>query len=144
MVTPHTPPHRTAELYFVEGVLYYCKAEATSAGYIQAPLFLKLINEYIVSDKTVKREAAARLPHGAHLPNRLLLSSSLLLWSLELSDTKVFEPLIRALLGSALHFIAGTLHTEPYTPTPTPYTLNAKPSTLNLQPRTPPSRHTTP
>jgi len=35
MVTPHTPPHRTAELYFVEGVLYYCKAEATAAGYIQ-------------------------------------------------------------------------------------------------------------
>ena len=36
MVTPHTPPHRTAELYFVEGVLYFCKAEATSSRYLQA------------------------------------------------------------------------------------------------------------
>jgi len=31
-------------------------------------------------------------------------SSSLLLSSLELSDTKVYEPQIRALLGTALHF----------------------------------------
>jgi len=31
-------------------------------------------------------------------------SSSLLLSSLELSDTKVYEPELRALLGSAAHF----------------------------------------
>ena len=31
-------------------------------------------------------------------------SSSLLLSSLELSDTKVYQPLVRALLGTAAHF----------------------------------------
>jgi len=34
----------------------------------------------------------------------LLLASSLFLSSLELSDTKAYEPLIRALLGTASHF----------------------------------------
>ena len=34
----------------------------------------------------------------------LLLSSSLLLSSLESSDTKVYDPVIRALLGTAAHF----------------------------------------
>ena len=34
MVTEHTPYHRVAELYFVQGVLSYCKAEAIMAGYL--------------------------------------------------------------------------------------------------------------
>jgi len=33
--------------------------------------------------------------------------SSLLLSSLELNDTKVYEPSVRALLGTASHFCAG-------------------------------------
>ena len=35
-------------------------------------------------------------------------SSSSLLSRLELSDTRVYEPQIRALLGTALHFFQGT------------------------------------
>ena len=47
--------------------------------------------------------------------------SSLLLSSLELSDTKVFEPSIRALLGTAAHFcevvvLTSTLNFQPQTP----------------------------
>ena len=40
----------------------------------------------------------------AHTPNAVSSSSSLLLSSLELSDTKVYEPEIRARLGTAAHF----------------------------------------
>ena len=35
---------------------------------------------------------------------KILLLSSLLLSSLELSDTQVYEPFIQALLGTASHF----------------------------------------
>ena len=38
-------------------------------------------------------------------------SSSLLLSSLELSGTKVYEPKIRALLGTAAHFCQVVVHT---------------------------------
>ena len=55
-------------------------------------------------------------------------SSSLLLSSLELSDTQVYEPQIRALLGTAAHFCPSshTRHATDYrqqyihTPTPAP------------------------
>jgi len=42
--------------------------------------------------------------NGARPPGGVLLASSSLLSSLELSDTKVHEPQIRALLGTASHF----------------------------------------
>ena len=45
-------------------------------------------------------------------------SSSFSLWSLDLRDTKVYEPEIRALLGTASHFCEAVVVT---------------PSTLNLQ-----------
>jgi hypothetical protein len=35
MVTDATPHHRVAELYFVQGVLSYCKAEAILAGHLK-------------------------------------------------------------------------------------------------------------
>ena len=86
-------------------------------------------------------------------------SSSLLLSSLELSDTQVYEPYIRALLGTAGDAVprrnrcsarlpaAGpahgrgtptpyTLHLTPYTLHPTPYTLHPTPYTLHLTPDT--------
>ena len=44
------------------------------------------------------------LCHGHRESSLLLLFSSLLLSSLELSDTKVYEPSIRARLGTAAHF----------------------------------------
>jgi len=53
--------------------------------------------------------------HGEHAG---LSSSSLLLSSLELSDTKVYEPSIRALLGTASHFcevVAGQSTLNPKT-----------------------------
>jgi len=37
MVTPCTPPHRIAELAFVDGVLCFCQAEALKAGHIVLP-----------------------------------------------------------------------------------------------------------
>jgi len=42
------------------------------------------------------------------LPLATVTSSSLLLSSLELSDTQVYEPYIRALLGTASHFCASS------------------------------------
>jgi len=47
--------------------------------------------------------ADASNPHGSS-PEALNPSSSLLLSGLELSDTQVYEPQIRALLGTAPHF----------------------------------------
>ena len=44
------------------------------------------------------------LPVGAGGAGLLLLLSSFLLSSLELSDTKDYEPLIRALIGTASYF----------------------------------------
>eukprot|EP00292_Cryptomonas_paramecium_P033697 CAMPEP_0113694008 /NCGR_PEP_ID=MMETSP0038_2-20120614/20014_1 /TAXON_ID=2898 /ORGANISM="Cryptomonas paramecium" /LENGTH=968 /DNA_ID=CAMNT_0000616209 /DNA_START=50 /DNA_END=2952 /DNA_ORIENTATION=- /assembly_acc=CAM_ASM_000170 len=37
MVTDQTPPHRVAELYFVHGVLSFCKAAALEAGHVRVP-----------------------------------------------------------------------------------------------------------
>ena len=45
-----------------------------------------------------------RRAHRREHLHRIYLSSSLLLSNLELSDTKVYEPYIRARLGTAAHF----------------------------------------
>ena len=45
-----------------------------------------------------------RTRDGSHTRTSMSSSSSLLLSSLELSDTKVYAPEIRALLGTASHF----------------------------------------
>jgi hypothetical protein len=37
MVSESTPPHRLAELAFVEGIVCFCQAEAISAGYLGVP-----------------------------------------------------------------------------------------------------------
>ncbi len=37
MVSESTPPHRLAELAFVEGIVCFCQAEAISAGYLDVP-----------------------------------------------------------------------------------------------------------
>ena len=47
-------------------------------------------------------EPAGR-PNGP-VPNPAASSSSVLLFSLELSDTTIYEPRTRALLGTAAHF----------------------------------------
>ena len=52
-----------------------------------------------------KRPAATRIGDGGHSWLGLSVSSSsLLLSSLELSDTKVYQPQVRALLGTG-HFV---------------------------------------
>jgi hypothetical protein len=37
MVNESTPPHRLAELAFVEGIVCFCQAEAIAAGHLQVP-----------------------------------------------------------------------------------------------------------
>jgi len=57
-----------------------------------------------------------RALHAARNPNTRWSSSSLLLSSLELSDTTICQPYIRALLGTASHFceaVVLTLRTVP-------------------------------
>ena len=50
------------------------------------------------------KHAYVTLPRSEVRQCNVLSSPSLLLSSLELSDTKVYEPQIRALLGTASHF----------------------------------------
>ena len=57
-------------------------------------------------------------------PNPITSLSSLLLSSLELSDTKVYAPQIRARLGTAARPLTPNPHPPPLTPNP--QTLNAK------------------
>ena len=70
--------------------------------------------------------------------------------SLKLSDTRVYEPQIRARLTpwdasaqtpSTLNTNTATLHTTTYTPHPTPYALHPTPYTLHPTPYT---LHSTP
>jgi hypothetical protein len=64
-------------------------------------------------------------------------SSFLLLSSLELSDTTIHEPYIRALLGTAPHVCqVVVLKLRPSTPDPQPQTLNPRPSAPDPQPQT--------
>ena len=69
--------------------------------------------------RVIRRGAQAMYNRQSTRPMSPLLSSSLLLSSLELSDTTIYEPSIRALLRTAAHFCQGVvlkLSTVPASP----------------------------
>ena len=71
---------------------------------LRHPSPVDVMNENRLSQPTLSRSSMFKLSESPRAPGSgLLLFSSLLLSSLELSDTKVYEPQIRARLGTAAH-----------------------------------------
>ena len=69
------------------------------------------IRQLVVKMKAIEKdemvgESQRGVQRPCQTPPHALPSSSLLLSSLELSDTKVYEPSIRALFGNTAHFHA--------------------------------------
>ena len=99
-----------------------------------------------VREGEIERESECVSRCGVHA-SMFASSSSLLLSSLELSGTKVYEPQIRARLGATAHVYKALVlelallyhdmdltsreYSPTYTPHPTTYTLHPRPNTLH-------------